>query len=168
MKVSTLNPHLLKMPSSPLKPCAHPGCRNLVQAGKCDQHRRTNARAWDATVRQADPSLAEAARIRGTPAWKQTRALHRDLEPFCRDPFNRHGKLPPPARESHHIRPLATNPELAFDLANLAGLCVPCHRQVEALEAAGQPTVHLFAGGPRRLGETRVGNTTHPQGGQKV
>lgn len=156
------------MPSSPRKPCAHLGCRNLVAAGKCDQHRRTNAQAWDANVRKADPTLAEAARIRGTPAWKETRTLHRNLEPFCRDPFNVHGKLPPPARESHHVRPLITHPELAYDLDNLAGLCVTCHRQIEALEAAGQPTHHLFAGGPRRLGEKRVGNPTHPRGPQKV
>lgn len=29
--------------------------------------------------------------------------------------------------EVDHIRPLRTHPELAFELANLQALCVPCH-----------------------------------------
>ena len=145
------------MPNAPLRPCAQAGCKALVVSGACDQHRRTNARAnaraYDITVRQDNPALALAAQIRGSSQWQQLRANHRDLEPFCRDPFRVHGFFPPPARASHHIEPLLTRPDLAFEMSNLAGVCVPCHARTEALERAGRPTAHLFAGGPRPLGK---------------
>ena len=141
------------MPNAPLRPCSHAGCKALVVSGACDQHRRTNARAYDATIRQDTPALALAAKIRNSAQWQKLRASHRDLEPFCRDPFGVHGSFSPPARASHHIEPLATRPDLAFEIGNLAGLCTPCHARTEALERDGKPTAHLFAGGPRKLGE---------------
>ena len=159
------------MPNAPLRPCSYAGCKALVVAGACDQHRtnaRANARAYDATVRQDTPALALAAQIRGSAQWQQLRAAHRNLEPFCRDPFRVHGSFPPPARASHHIEPLATRPDLAFEIANLAGVCVPCHARTEALERAGRPTAHLFAGGPRPLGKICRTPTPVEKSGEKA
>jgi 5-methylcytosine-specific restriction enzyme A len=134
------------MPSRPQRPCLHPGCPTLVQSGYCEKHKPVaNAgAAYDATRRKLDPALALAARIRNSAQWQKVRAQHRAIEPLCRDPFGRHTLLPAFNDCSHHIKPLATYPELAFDLSNLAGLCTACHARVGGMERRGEDAEALF------------------------
>ena len=42
--------------------------------------------------------------------------------------------------EVDHVRPVRTHPELAYDLANLQALCVPCHSSKTRLEVGHPPT----------------------------
>lgn len=102
---------------------------------------RTN---YDVTRRKQDPALAFAAKIRNSAQWQKMRTLHRAIEPFCRDPFSTHTAMRAYNECSHHILPLATHPELAFVMSNLAGLCTHCHGRVERLEREGKATAALF------------------------
>ena len=60
------------MPYAPKSPCRHPMCREFAtERGYCATHqtsRQQSGRIYDATRRQSDPALAEAARIRGSAA----------------------------------------------------------------------------------------------------
>lgn len=144
----TSSPSSPRMPNAPLRPCRHPGCAALVPSGYCDSHRTHTAKAfYDDTRRKQNISLSMSARIRSSAQWQKVRALHRRLSPFCCDPFGQH-TLPAYNQASHHIRPLATHPHLAFDLTNLAPLCTSCHARIEAMERAGKPTEQLFARPP--------------------
>lgn len=135
------------MPVQPLSPCRHPGCTQLLpRPGYCAEHTRHSGKAlYDSTRRKQDPALAYAARIRSSADWQKLRALHRKLEPWCRDPFGEHGERLQPNQQSHHIMPLATHPELGLALENLAATCAVCHARVERMARAGIPTQHLFA-----------------------
>jgi 5-methylcytosine-specific restriction endonuclease McrA len=67
-----------------------------------------------------------------TQRWRALRVqvLRRDGHK-CRECGSR-GRL-----EVHHVRPVREAPELAFDLANLAALCGPCHARVTRYEVRG-------------------------------
>jgi 5-methylcytosine-specific restriction protein A len=69
-----------------------------------------------------------------TARWKTLRlqALRRDGF-RCRDCGAR-GRL-----EVHHVRPVRTHPELAYDLANLRSLCGSCHTLHTRVEVGGAP-----------------------------
>jgi 5-methylcytosine-specific restriction endonuclease McrA len=138
------------MPARPSAPCRHPGCAALAASGDryCPRHvgqQQTKHARYDATQRHADPRLAEAARIRSGVTWQKVRRLHRIREPLCCDPFGDHPDEPRPNQNSHHIEDLATRPDLAYDLENLAPTCTACHGKVERMVRAGQATRHLFA-----------------------
>ena len=136
------------MPLQVLKPCVTPGCKNLSPFARCDAHRqayeRNRLKVYDDTKRKDDPALALAKRIRSAKRWRRVELLHKQLYPICCDPFAKHQEGPEPNQESHHIQPLSTHPQLAYELDNLAPLCVHCHRKVEAMERSGRPTQHLF------------------------
>lgn len=125
------------MPSRPQTPCRHPGCPQLIPSpGYCSAHQQHDSRrAYDARRRGNQQTT-----IRNSAQWQKVRGIHRQVEPLCRDPFGDHNGFPAPNEQSHHILPLATHPELAFDLSNLAALCTACHAKVERMERAGQPT----------------------------
>lgn len=124
------------------KPCAHPGCVSFAepQSSRCAKHRTD----YDRTVRSANPALARAAKIRSSHKWQVTRGAFRSTYPLCCDPFKLHTLGPEPTDPIHHVLPLVTHPELAFDWVNLRPLCVPCHTKVEAMERIGETTQHLF------------------------
>lgn len=134
------------MPNPLSMPCRHSGCPALLpRAGYCAAHARPSCKAvYDATTRRESPTLAEAARIRNSRQWQRVRQMHRDRQPLCCDPFGAHPDDPQPNQSSHHIQPLASRPDLAFDFSNLAGLCTACHARVERMERAGRPTAALF------------------------
>ena len=102
------------------------------------------SRRYDATTRAEDPALARARRIRSSVAWQRLRGWHLRRYPLCCDPYDVHRTGPVPAVEVHHIAGLAEAPDRAFDSANLASLCVACHRRVEGDRRAGKPTAHMF------------------------
>ena len=96
--------------------------------------------------RASNPALALAARIRSSARWQGLRDWYKRENPLCADPFGDHAKerRTVSAKQVHHIEPLSERPHLAYDPRNLAGLCCACHRRVEALERAGEPTTGLF------------------------
>ncbi len=138
------------MPWKPAKPCLAQGCPNLVNGtAYCPAHRGLSSAArYDRDRRPNDLALAQAARIRSGRQWQRVRALHRALAPLCCDPFGDHAQAGGVAmnEQSHHVLPLASRPDLAYSLDNLAPLCTTCHGKVERLERAGKATAALFAG----------------------
>lgn len=117
------------------KPCNKPGCPNLVDTRTkyCAAHAgedRKRHREYEKRRKQ-DPALAEAARIRSTRQWKAVRRIKLGTHPLCEDPLRVHPGRTVPARQVHHIKPLATHPELAFHADNLMSVCHRCHRLVE-------------------------------------
>jgi len=65
-------------------------------------------------------------------------AAIRRHHPLCADPLGRHVGRPVPAEDVHHIVPIAEDPTLVFDAANLISLCRKCHA---AVERHGMPPV---------------------------
>jgi len=52
--------------------------------------------------------------------WEKVRAMKLAQDPYC----NRCGK---PGEDVHHIKTIATHPDLRLDLTNLETLCHSCH-----------------------------------------
>lgn len=83
--------------------------------------------------RRYDEARADdfAKRVRSTARWQKVRKLaiarDRGLCLDCRDV----GRFVA-AREVDHVIAVRDDPSLAFVLANLRSLCVPCHRRKEA------------------------------------
>lgn len=127
------------MPTAPLRPCSHAGCTALVPSGACDKHRRVASR-WETERRKDD----DAVKFRRLSDWTKISRLKREMDPLCCDPFGEHKPWPKPAVHAHHIMPVATHPELARSVENLASLCTRCHARVEAMERAGKATAYLF------------------------
>lgn len=51
--------------------------------------------------------------------------------------------------EIHHIKPLETNPEMAFEMANLETLCIKCHNKKEGRFIPGKRKVNKWAADER-------------------
>jgi len=86
----------------------------------------------DAPVR----ALALARQLRHAKRWERVRQLVLKRHPTCADPYGWHaqdGRVVL-AQQVDHILPLATHPHLAYDLANLQGLCTQCHATKSAQE----------------------------------
>lgn len=77
--------------------------------------------------------------IRHTARWQRVREIVRRRDPICQDPLGHHREdgVVVPTEEVHHRAPLGQRPDLAYDPANLVGLCRRCHAQVEARDRAG-------------------------------
>ena len=50
------------------------------------------------------------------------------------------------AKEVHHIKPVRTHPELAYEPTNLVPMCTQCHREIDAMEYKGIDTQGYFHG----------------------
>lgn len=104
-------------------------------------------RFYDNNKRKTDPLLALAKKIRSSGRWQKVRRMVMSRQPLCVDPFSFHkdeGRNVP-TEHVHHIVGLTKNPNLAYKLSNLAGLCVGCHDRIEKLERSGKATQDLFA-----------------------
>jgi 5-methylcytosine-specific restriction endonuclease McrA len=89
---------------------------------------------------------AAAVEIRNSAAWQKVRAMVLREQPLCCDPYGDHakeGRLVP-TEEIHHVVPLSVDPSMAYDLENLAGLCVACHRRIDQDNRDGIGTRHRF------------------------
>lgn len=78
--------------------------------------------------------------LRNTHRWQRAARAVLRRTPLCCDPYGLHDGVVAPATEVHHIQPLSSHPHLAFESANLAGLCDRCHNFVEATERRGVRT----------------------------
>ena len=119
-------------------PCKYPGCGTLLDSlGYCESHlsAKPNIRKDYDKRRSQSPALALAAKIRSSSRWQNVRREKISRHPLCQDPFGTHAmsKSTASSVDVHHIRGLATAPELAFASDNLMGVCKKCHAQLEAL-----------------------------------
>ena len=117
------------MPDKPMRPCNHPGCPALTNAGpRCPEHTVTYARQQD---KRRSTSMARGYDA----AWRRVRALAllRDLY-LCQHCLR--DERPVSATEVDHIVPLARG-GARLDLANLQSLCHPCHSRKTVTEDGG-------------------------------
>lgn len=85
---------------------------------------------------------------RGTARWKRLRLMVLAATPLCGDPYQFHAGQLVPATEVDHILGVWDHPELRWDLANLRGLCTPCHRYKTRREVREKGDVWLVCGPP--------------------
>lgn len=111
------------MPYKPKKPCAHPGCPELVTGRFCEKHQKQDRQRYD----QQRGTAAQ----RGYDArWRRLRAMVLAEEPLCRECL-RQGRVTP-ATDVHHIDGDARN----MRRENLEPLCHECHSRHTAKHQA--------------------------------
>lgn len=115
------------MALKPLRPCAHPGCREVTRTGYCDKHRPADRQRRSAAA-------ADWHGWYGLPIWTQTlRPNHLLREPFCRECTARAARDSRPelyrvrATDVDHITPHRGDWKLFTDPNNLQSLCHSCH-----------------------------------------
>ena len=137
------------MSTAPLRPCSYPGCGELVEAGRCEGHRR-----------QAQQQSAESrgtARDRGYDrAWERLRAAKLSANPYCEIGQRCVGLSPVQrlARQVDHILPIVDHPELRLCWDNLQSCCLPCHGAKTARDCrrrlgnSVRPSITVVSGPP--------------------
>lgn len=118
------------MPWLPKKPCAHPGCGKLVEAGErhCDAHRQQHRQHFDRKRRAEQPWR----KWYGTARWKALRLWRLAVEPLCRMCAGA-GRVTA-ADTVDHVEPHRGDEEKFFDRENTQSLCACCHNSVKQSE----------------------------------
>lgn len=114
------------MPSRPLRPCSYPGCPELVKAGYCDAHKRT----------QPDYHIPEHQRMYNSARWKRMRKAQLTREPWCVDCLAQ--GVYTVATDVDHIAAHRGDERLFYDANNLQSLCHSCHSRKTASEVFPQ------------------------------
>lgn len=116
------------MALEPLKPCAAPGCPELVRGrGRCPMHEGV---ARDAErVRSAEKSKLYNS------TWRRLAKAFLARNPFCRA-CSREGVLEMAAAVDH-VTPHKGDQALFWDEANWQPLCASCHSRKTASEDGG-------------------------------
>jgi 5-methylcytosine-specific restriction protein A len=108
------------MPSKPLRPCASPGCPELVASGRCEKHSKQEQQRYD--KRRGN------FRERGyTSQWDKVRLIKLRRNPLC-ERCDGQGKVES-ATLVHHIQSLSKGGALT-DMSNLMSLCIKCHDDI--------------------------------------
>ena len=119
------------------QPCRHPGCNALLpSSGYCEAHKadapkpRANYERW----RRRDPKQSAIDRFRSSSAWRELSKRKIRSNPLCEDPYREHDRkgTTETAKQVHHIKGLATHPELGMVWGNLMSVCYGCHARLEA------------------------------------
>lgn len=111
------------MPSKPMRPCQHPGCRTLTRETYCEIHRPKPTRSQQAERWHRWYSL---------PIWQQLRRNQLLREPFCRECADAGRRTR--ATDVDHIRAHRGRWPIFTDPANLQSLCHSCHARKTAEE----------------------------------
>ena len=114
------------MPNAPLKPCAYPGCPNLVARGYCDQHK---------PVAPQYPRDAERQALYGTTLWKRIRARQLAAEPWCAECLR--ANIHTPATDVDHIERHMGDRTMFFR-GPFQSLCHACHSRKTIGEVMGR------------------------------
>lgn len=122
------------MPSRPLRPCAQPGCSELVEKGYCEKHKKARLRDDRAYDRRRGTAASRGYGYR----WQK----YRDL--FLKQPENvfcvkcLEKDIYELATEVDHITPVSGPDDPGFyDPANHQPLCHACHSRKTASEDGG-------------------------------
>jgi 5-methylcytosine-specific restriction protein A len=121
------------MPSKPKRPCSQPGCPELTDGGKCEQHRKQETQRYD-QQRGSAHSRGYTVRWRRYSQW------------FIRQPENVFCKLQLAGCTNltgcvDHIQPCEPNDPLWFDPSNHQGSCTHCNsvKGHRYMKGEGQP-----------------------------
>lgn len=110
------------MPRKPKKPCAYPGCAELIEAGQryCEKHKKTANKEYEHYHR------GYKASERYNYSWRLISKRYRELHPLCEECL-KHDRFTP-AQLVHHKLPLDEGGTNDFD--NLMSLCNSCHTSI--------------------------------------
>lgn len=122
--------------------------------------RRDADNRYRTTTRKREEAQRVADQIRSSKYWTETSKRYRHEHPLCEDPFGIHKRENriEYVAEVHHIKPLITHPELAYDDDNLMGLCTQCHNIIERRGHTNTPKQHVVITGPPGSGKTTKAN----------
>nr|DAF38975.1 MAG TPA: HNH endonuclease [Caudoviricetes sp.]DAJ57254.1 MAG TPA: HNH endonuclease [Caudoviricetes sp.] len=98
------------------RPCAYPGCPELVERGYCEKHKRSK-----------DYNRGTAAQRGYGHKWRKARELFLNKHPIC-------ARCPDAATVVDHIIPHKGNQTLFWDRSNWQPLCKRCHDKKTATE----------------------------------
>lgn len=113
------------MPLAPQKPCAYPGCPNVIREGRyCAVHKTKANREYDRRFRSPDHNKHYDYR------WRKIRNLYLSKHPLCEECL-KHDRFVP-ADEIHHIRPVDQGG--THDDDNLVALCQSCHTKTRTVK----------------------------------
>lgn len=131
-----------------LKPCAVPGCPELVQSGVCARHARERAQRERQVYR--DPAVQ---RLYNSARWQRLRRRQLAAEPWCAECL-REG-IYTPATDVDHVDPHRGSWEQFFS-GRLQSLCHACHSAKTAGEVwHGEGGAKSFQGrGTRAAGSS--------------
>jgi 5-methylcytosine-specific restriction enzyme A len=109
-------------PQSALRPCAYPGCSQLVVSGRCARHAQAQTREF-----RRDPARQ---RLYGH-GWKTVRKNWLAQHPWC-ETCAEQGYFVP-ATDVHHVE-RHEGDQIKFITSPLMSLCHACHSRETALE----------------------------------
>lgn len=116
-----------------MRPCARPGCPNIVAAGRCEGCHRERGRQLD--------DRRESSYARGyNSKWRKARIYFLSARPTC-DHCALDGRATA-AREVDHIIPHRGDVVLFWDQSNWQPLCSSCHGRKTLLEAGQGHCAH--------------------------
>ena len=118
------------MPRRPKKPCAYPGCPELIEAGQrfCEKHEKQEQRRQD-QQRGSSAQRGYGAR------WQRARKQYLARNPLCVECL-KDGRVVP-ATVVDHIIPHRGDQELFWSEDNWQSLCKQCHDRKTAKEDGG-------------------------------
>lgn len=102
-----------------LRPCARPGCGNVVRSGYCAACKPSSPRARFEQQRGSSSQRGYDA------VWQRFRAWFLRRHPLCVDCQAK--RVITAANEVHHIVKVAENKELRLVESNCLALCHDCH-----------------------------------------
>ncbi len=108
------------MAQRPLRPCNHPGCRELVQYGRCEKHRKQEQSRYNKERGSAWSQGYDAD-------WNKCREAFLGQHPLC-EPCRIKGILVPATIAHHKIEVKDGGARLDFE--NLMATCHACHEEV--------------------------------------
>lgn len=115
------------MADAPKRPCLKAGCPRLVDSGWCQDHaavEKSQRNRWRGSAHSRGYGRAHQ-KVRAETMKRDCYLCQRCLE---------QGRTTP-ATDSHHVKKLATHPDLHLEPSNRRSLCRECH-EIEEKESA--------------------------------
>ena len=116
------------MPRKPKRPCAYPGCPELVDGGYCEKHKKLVIEQYNKYGRDDFTK-----NFYKSPTWKIVRKRHLEQQPFCVECLKK-GKTNK-AVIVDHIVPIKDGGS-RYDESNLQSLCWSCHSRKSVEEGS--------------------------------
>lgn len=126
--VAFLIPKEEGMPRKPKKPCAYPGCPELVDGYYCEEHKKLTDKLYN---RYARDDFSK--NFYNSMAWRLARKRQLSVHPFCEECL-KNGKAVK-ATMVDHIIPIKQGGD-KFEPSNLQSLCFSCHSRKSVEEGS--------------------------------
>ena len=114
------------MPYRLKKPCAYPGCPELVEPGQvyCKEH-RAKINSWQNKLYDEKQRDTKASKFYNSVAWKKLRKLKQSRDPLCEYCLEKNRTRI--ATEVDHVIPIKDNWSMRLVFNNLRSTCHRCH-----------------------------------------